>query len=89
MSAKKVNIAARQLFIYVALLFVLLLTAINIESYQTPSKPVKVLGTETQINNDQIFWQDFLSKNPNYIPGWIETVRPDKIKEIDPNYITP
>ncbi|HUC95317.1 MAG TPA: hypothetical protein VMR19_04965 [Candidatus Saccharimonadales bacterium] len=89
MSANKVNKAARQLFIYVALIFVLLLAAINIETYQTPVKPVKILGTETQTNNDQKFWQDFLSKNPNYIPGLIETGRPDKVKEIDPNYITP
>jgi hypothetical protein len=89
MSANKVNKVARQLFIYVALLFILLLAAVNIENYQTPGKPVKVLGTETQINNDQKFWQDFLSKNPNYIPGLIETGRLDKVKEIDPNYITP
>jgi hypothetical protein len=81
--------AAKQLFIYVALLFILLLTVINIETYQPPGKPVKVLGTETQINDDQKFWEAFLSNNPNYIPGWIETGRLDKVKEIDPNYITP
>jgi hypothetical protein len=86
MSHTRVNKVAKQLFIYVALLLILLLTAINIESYQTPVKPVKVLGTETQINGDQQFWQDFLSRNPNYIPGWIETGRIDKAKEIDPNY---
>ena len=87
MSAKRVNKAAKQLFIYVALLFVLLLTVINIQSYQTPNKPVKVLGEETQINGDQQFWRDFLIKNPNYIPGWIEVGRIDRAKEIDPNYI--
>jgi hypothetical protein len=89
MSARKVNKIAKQLFIYVALLFILLLAAVNIENYQTPAKPDKVLGTETQISSDQKFWQDFLSKNPNYIPGLIETGRLDKVKEIDPNYITP
>jgi len=86
MSHTRVNKTAKQLFIYVALLLVLLLTAINIENYQTPVKLVKVLGEETQINGDQQFWQDFLTKNPNYIPGWIETGRIDKAKEIDPNY---
>ena len=83
MSAKKVNKAARQLLIFVAVLLVLLLSAANIESYQAPKK---VLGTETQVNLDDKFWEEFLNKNPGYIPGWIEIGRTDKIKEIDPNY---
>jgi hypothetical protein len=83
MSAKKVNQAARQLLMFTAIIFVLLLASTNIGSFLTTKK---VLGIETQINLNEIFWQDFLDKNPNYIPGWIEIGRNDKVKEIDPNY---
>ena len=31
-----------------------------------------VLGTTTETNSRRVFWQDFLSKQPNYLPGWIE-----------------
>jgi hypothetical protein len=84
MSAKKVNQAARQLLMFTAIIFVLLLASTNIRSFLTTKK---VLGIETQINLNEIFWQDFLDKNPNYIPGWIEIGRNDKVKEIDPNYL--
>lgn len=83
MSAQRVNKVATELFIIVAALFVLLLSATNIESYQEPKK---VLGAETQVNLDDKFWEEFLNKNPDYIPGWIEIGRMDKVKEIDPNY---
>jgi len=83
MSANKVNKAATQILAYVAALFVLLLTAINILNYQTPKK---VLGVETEEENDIVFWQEYLKENPNYLPGWAEIGREDKIKEIDPNY---
>ena len=84
MSAKRVNQAARQLLIFTAIIFILLLTSTNIGSYLTPKK---VLGVETQIDLEEKFWQEFLDKNPNYIPGWIEIGRNDKVKEIDPNYL--
>jgi hypothetical protein len=83
MSAKKVNKSAREIFIYVLLLFILLLTAANIGSFFSPKKTV--LGTSTE-NKDTKFWEEFLIKNPNYIPGWIEIGRTDKALEIDPNY---
>ena len=83
MSTKKVNNVAIELLIFVATLLVLLLTVTNIESYQATKK---VLGTETKVNPVSKFWQDFLSKNPNYVPGWMEIGRVDKVKEIDPNY---
>lgn len=83
MSAKRVNNIARELLVFVAALFVLLLSAANIESYQSPKK---ILGTESQVNSDDKFWEEFLNKNPDYIPGWIEIGRTDKVKEIDPNY---
>jgi hypothetical protein len=84
MSAKRVNKAAIELLFFVSALFLLILTAANIENYQAPKK---VLAAETQVNQNDKFWQDFLVKNPNYIPGWIEIGRTDKVKEIDPNYI--
>ena len=86
MSAKKVNKAAIELFVFVAALYILLLSAVNIENYLTPKKVIKVLGAETQVTSDKKFWEEFLTKNPSYIPGWIEIGRMDKVKEIDPNY---
>ena len=87
MSAKRVNNAAIELLVFVSALFILILSAANIENYQTPKK---VLGAETQVIPNEQFWQDFLIKNPNYIPGWIEMGKTDKVREIDPNYyITP
>jgi hypothetical protein len=83
MSAKWVNKIALDLFMFVAALFILFLTATNIENYLAPKE---VLGAETQVDTTENFWQDFLIKNPNYIPGWIEIGRVDKVKEIDPNY---
>jgi len=83
MSAKEVNKATTELLMFVAALIVLLLTAVNIESYQAPKK---VLGVEMQVVSSDKFWEDFLNKNPDYIPGWFEIGRMDKVKEIDPNY---
>ena len=83
MSAKRVNNVAVELFVFVAALFLLLLSAVNIDRYQAPKK---VLGVETQVNSEDKFWEEFLNKNPDYIPGWIEIGRVDKVKEIDPNY---
>jgi hypothetical protein len=82
MSAKRVNQAETQLLIFTGVIFILFLTAINIERHLLPEK---VLGTETQ-NRTEIFWESFLKENPNYIPGWIEIGRIDKAMEIDPNY---
>lgn len=87
MSSLRVNKIVKEFFIYVFLLFILLITSINIDNYLR-SRETKVLGAETE-NKEELFWQDFLSKNPNYIPGWIETGRTDKAHEIDPNYLTP
>ena len=75
----------KELLIYISLLVVLILTSINIDNYLKP-KITKVLGTKT-VNSEETFWQDFLINNPDYIPGWIETGRTDKVNEIDPNYL--
>jgi hypothetical protein len=84
MSAQRINKASKELFIFVVFLFILCLTAINISSFSKPK--VKVLGVETINSSNEKFWNDFLIKHPNYIPGWIETGRTDRAKEIDPNY---
>ncbi len=79
------NSVARELLIYTFILFLLVLTSANLTNYLEPKK-IDVLGAETQ-NQDEVFWNDFLTKNPNYIPGWIEIGRLDKVTEIDPNYL--
>lgn len=69
---------------YLLIIFTLLVSAININTYL---KPNRVLGAEVEeTNNAEVFWEDFLLRNPNYIPGWIEMGRIDKVIEIDPNY---
>lgn len=64
----------------------LLLSALNIENYLAPKK---VLGAEIEDNSQEGFWEDFLSKYPTYIPGWIELGRYDKVKQVDPNFLLP
>lgn len=82
MSAKKLNKNLLQLLIYVSIIFLLILTSANINNYLTPKN---VLGAEVESNEEE-FWNEFLAKNPNYIPGWIELGRYDKVMQIDPNY---
>ena len=84
MSSQK---SATFILLNMAIVIILLLTALNIEGYLSPKQ---VLGLETETGDREvIFWEDFLSKNPNYIPGWIELGRLDKVKQIDPNYPLP
>jgi hypothetical protein len=83
MSTKKVNQVVIEIFVLTSILFVLLLTSINIKNYFMPKK---VLGAETQIDPTQKFWEDFLTKNPNYLPGLKETGDINKVKQIDPNW---
>jgi len=85
MSIQKVNKSAREVFIYVFFLFVLLLTAVNINTFLTPTK-VGVLGVHIENTSNYDFWKGFLLKHPDYVPGWIELGRLDKVEEIDPNY---
>lgn len=88
MSAKKVNRRSIEFYSIAAItLFLLLFTAININSYLKP-KTNTVLAAETE-TSDTEFWQNFLSENPDYIPGWVELGRPDKVQKIDPNYLGP
>lgn len=64
---------------------VLLLSIFNLQNSNSSTKPFEdVLGAE--ITNNEKFWQDFVGKHPDYIDGWLELGRVDKVREIDPNY---
>lgn len=70
----------------VAVITILLLTSFNFSNYLAPKK---VLGTETnteEILKEKGFWEEFLAKNPDYLPGWLEIGRLDKVYEINPNF---
>lgn len=82
MSARR---SAIYLFFYISIITLLLLSALNIENYLAPKE---VLGIETESGDREIeYWNEFLTKNPDYIPGWIEMGRWDKVRQIDPNYL--
>lgn len=87
MSNNKVKKTYIEFFIYLAALLILLITSININNFMAAKK---ILGINSSIRaNKKDFWEDFLNKNPNYIPGLIETNQFKKVKEIDPNYVIP
>lgn len=73
------------MFIYFLIVFLLLLTSLNIKNRLTPRS---VLGAEVETGSSEDFWQDFVTENPSYIPGWIELGRLDKAEVIDPNFVT-
>ncbi len=88
--SKQIKTAKQQLIAYCAVIVVLVITLLNLQNYLLDRD---VLGVSTQeislikpSSDDVLFWIDFLSRNPNYIPGWIELGRMDKVMEIDPNY---
>lgn len=88
--SKKTNNSIEQIIIYTAVLIVLLLTAFNIQNYLDNKKVLGISASIIPENlesvSDRLFWEDMVEKNPNYIPGWIELGRMDKVREIDPNY---
>ncbi|HLD92548.1 MAG TPA: hypothetical protein VI795_04110 [Patescibacteria group bacterium] len=64
-------------------ILILLLTIFNLQNLNTKKiSKIQVLGAET--NN--LFWEEFMSKHPTYIEGWVELGRIDKVEEIDPNF---
>lgn len=76
----------QELTILIIIVCILFFSAVNILIF---SKPKKVLGVSTKkVISEEEFWNDFLSKNPDYIPGWLEIGRPDQAKLIDPNYFS-
>lgn len=74
--AKELN---NLLYITFAVL-ILILSIANLQNIKR--KETVVLGAKT--NN--LFWEDFVTKHPTYIDGWIELGKMDKVNEIDPNY---
>lgn len=60
---------------------ILLLSIFNLQKLKR-NETVMVLGVETNSS----FWEDFMTKHPTYIDGWIELGRIDKVRQIDPNY---
>lgn len=78
-----------KLLLFMGMAFVLLLLSLlNIKNYfSRQNKSYHVLGAETQINPYENFWNNFLNKNPGYIPGWIETGRLDKVYFLNPNFL--
>lgn len=59
-----------------AIINLLLLSGINIESYLQKDK---VLGAQVTVYNptddlekERDFWKTFLSQNPNYLDGWLQ-----------------
>ncbi len=86
----KTKLIKQQVFVYFSVIIMLVITLLNLQKYLDEKE---VLGASTEeislikpSSNDVLFWRDFLAKNPNYIPGWIELGRIDKVMEIDPNY---
>jgi len=73
-----------KIFVIVTVMLLFLLALINFDSYLHPQKVLGVETVKAEDNNE--FWPGFLKKNPDYIPGLIETGNLDRVKQIDPNY---
>lgn len=87
MPTPKVNDNTKLLFFIVICFVLLMLSMVNIKNYFSPKTlPERVLGAETHLDATEEFWNDFLNKNPNYVPGWIELGRMDKALTLDPNF---
>lgn len=88
MSAKKVNKVniLKEVAVYTAILFILSLTAFNINKSLKRKEPV-VLAAETKIDSQSEFWNSFLRDNPSYLPGLIENGDLETAKKLDPNYL--
>lgn len=70
------------LLLSILVIIILLLSISNLSSLSNKERVVSVLGT----NTDYEFWVNFVQKHPDYIDGWLELNRLDKVAEIDPNY---
>lgn len=88
-----INSDAKFILFAVCIFILLTLSFVNIKNYTSQDASVnknRVLAAETQnFSDNEIanrFWFEFLGKNPNYVPGWIEIGRIEKAYEIDPNY---
>jgi len=81
----EVNNNTKFILIVVSLFILLTLSVVNINDYSLSNN---VLGIETVEDVSGKFWDDFLSKNPDYVPGWVEIGRLDKATAINPNFQT-
>ena len=61
----------RYLVYIFAVLFLLTLTSVNINSLTKPKTP-EILGASINNQKSIAFWEEFLAENPNYYDGWIE-----------------
>ena len=83
----KVNNNSKTLFIAVTIFVILMLSLVNINNYfKAPNDSENVLGAEIDSDISLNFWNEFLTNNPKYVPGWLEVGRTDKAYSIDPNY---
>lgn len=73
----------------VSVVFLMALSAFNVFLFLKPSKILGLSTFDAQARDTQNFWDEFLIKHPNYVPGWIEIGEPEKAEEIDPNYFKP
>lgn len=86
MQKHKVNRNTKFLLLMVSAFILLMLSVVNINNLNLEKK---VLGADSQENIESEFWENFLSENPEYIPGWLELNQTDQAKSIDPNYQLP
>jgi hypothetical protein len=86
-SKKNIKGTVTQLVTYVVILLVLALASYNIRVYLDKQEVLGIEDTNTAPTvDDRAFWEKFMQEHPEYIPGWIELGRIDKVIEIDPNY---
>lgn len=84
-SVQKFKAASIQILLYLLIVILLLVSALNVKNILTP---IKVLGIESTLDSSQEFWGEFTAKNPGYIPGWIELGKTERAQQIDPNFIS-
>ena len=75
------------MFVYVSILLLLFLTLQNVNTFLSSDKVLSAQTEELNLSeNNTSFWNGFLERNPNYVPGWNEIGRTDRVKQIDPNF---
>ena len=86
-TASKLKNISHQMFVYVSILLLLFLTLQNVNTFLSSDKVLSAQTEELNLSeNNTSFWNGFLERNPNYVPGWNEIGRTDRVKQIDPNF---
>jgi len=62
------------LYISCAFLVLITLSLFNLALYLFKSNH-EVLGANSEVSQEIIFWHDFLTENPSYIDGWLELTK--------------